>query len=80
MDNLKTVSIATKFSSQLNSDSISSQLKIVAELIKARDLRGNGLNRDVFYVHMGGFDGHYDLANILETRLPSLNSAVKNFW
>ncbi len=37
-------------------DSINSQLKLVAGLIKAKSERGNGINRDVFYLQMGGFD------------------------
>lgn len=61
-------------------DAINQQLKLVAQLIAARDSRGSGVNRDVFFVQMGGFDTHSDMANILDDRLPALNTAVSNFW
>ena len=55
-------------------------MKMVAELIAAREQRGNGVNRDVFYVQMGGFDAHSELKEIMNGRLPSLNYAIKSFW
>jgi hypothetical protein len=61
-------------------DDINQQLKLVAQLIAARDKRGNGKNRDVFFVQMGGFDTHSEEAKILAGRLPALNQAVGNFW
>jgi uncharacterized protein (DUF1501 family) len=56
------------------------QLKLVAQLILNRDKRGNGINRDVFFVDMGGFDTHSEMADILSNKLPALNQAVGNFW
>jgi len=53
---------------------------LVARLIKIRDLRGKGINRDVFYCKMGGYDGHFHLAEIMENKLPSLNHAISSFW
>jgi len=61
-------------------DAINQQLKLVAQLMAARENRGNGINRDVFFVYMGGYDTHSDMANILNDRLPALNQAVANFW
>jgi uncharacterized protein (DUF1501 family) len=63
-----------------NVDSITSQLKLVAKLISIRNDRGNGINRDVFYCEMGGYDAHFELDTIMENKLPSLNFAVKSFW
>jgi hypothetical protein len=48
--------------------SINQQLKLVAQLIANRDKRGNGLNREVFFVEFGGFDTHSDQNDILGDR------------
>lgn len=64
----------------LNVGEISSQLQLVARLIRLRDLRGKGINRDVFYCEMGGFDAHFHLAEVMENKLPSLNHAISSFW
>ncbi len=53
---------------------------MVAQLIAAREERGNGINRDVFYVQMGGFDAHSELKEIMNGRLPSLDFAIARFW
>jgi hypothetical protein len=29
---------------------------------------------------MGGYDGHFHLAEIMENKLPSLNHAISSFW
>ena len=87
----KTDTLAEKFRSinlltdfvipgHLNVGEISSQLQLVARLIRLRDLRGNGINRDVFYCEMGGFDAHFHLAELMENKLPSLNHAISSFW
>ncbi len=55
-------------------------MKLVAELIAARDQRGNGVNRDVFTAYMGGFDGHSELKATMNNRLPALDNAIKKFW
>ena len=65
---------------QYNVGGIISQLKLVANLIALRDERGNGINRDVFFVEMGGFDSHFKVTTVLENKFPSLNMAVKLFW
>ncbi len=79
---VNSISLATPFSipPELNVGGISSQLELVARLIRLRDQRGNGINRDVFYCEMGGFDAHFQLAEVLKNRLPSLNYAVSTFW
>jgi hypothetical protein len=76
------MSLATPFNipPELNVGGISSQLELVARLIRSRDQRGNGVNRDVFYCEMGGFDAHFHLAEVLNNKLPSLNHAVATFW
>ena len=65
---------------ELNAGGISSQLKMVAKLIRLRNERGKGINRDVFYCEMGGFDSHFQVAEVLNEKLPSLNHAVSTFW
>ena len=65
----------TTFPANLDTAGISSSLKLVARLMQIRNERGSGVNRDVFHVQQGGYDGHFDLENNLLTRLPSLNQA-----
>lgn len=78
---MRGVKLQTAFSQQgPDIGAINQQLRLVAQLIAARDGRGNGVNRDVFFVYFGGFDTHSDQANILDDRLPALNTAVANFW
>ena len=78
---MRGIQLETPFShSGPDIDAINQQLKLVAQLMKARESRGNGVNRDVFFVQMGGFDTHSEMADILADRLPALNQAVGNFW
>ena len=55
----------------LNIGQITSQLKLVARLINIRNERGNGINRDVFYCEMGGYDAHFQLDTIMENKVRS---------
>ena len=80
VDIIRQTKLQTSFSSPLDVGNINRQLKLVAELITARHLRAQGINRDVFYVQMGGFDAHSDLDAVLKSKLPSLNTAIRNFW
>ncbi|KAL7553976.1 hypothetical protein ACHAWF_017328 [Thalassiosira exigua] len=82
VSSLRGASLATDFTTPgtLDVGEISSQLKMVARLITVRNERGNGINRDVFYCEMGGFDAHSKLATVMENKLPSLNHAVSSFW
>ncbi|KAL7554934.1 hypothetical protein ACHAWF_018496 [Thalassiosira exigua] len=79
---LRATSLATSFASPAatNVGGITSQLKLIAKLINIRNERGNGINRDVFYCEMGGYDSHFQLASVFENKLPSLNHAVATFW
>lgn len=79
-DDLANTFTLTQFTTSNDPSGINQQLKRVAQLIALRNQRGQGINRDVFYVEMGGFDAHSDVLNNLETRLPSLNTAIANFW
>jgi uncharacterized protein (DUF1501 family) len=78
----RSVNLVTDFviPAHLNVGEISSQLQLVARLIRLRDLRGEGINRDVFYCEVGGFDAHKNLAEVMENKLPSLNHAISSFW
>lgn len=76
------VQLATSFPipADMNVGGISSQLEQIARLIKARNERGNGIDRDVFYCEMGGYDAHFQLHEVMKNKLPSLNHAVTTFW
>jgi len=81
VETLRGIKLSTDFSSKApDIDDISKQMKLVAELIAAKDQRGNGVNRDVFTVYMGGFDGHSELKATMNNRLPALDNAIKKFW
>lgn len=77
VESIRGVKTVSTFTTILDTAGISSSLKQVSRLIQIRNERGGGINRDVFHVQQGGYDGHFDLANNLETRLPSLNHAGK---
>ena len=76
------VQLVTSFPipSNLNVGGITSQLKQIAMLIRARNERGKGINRDVFYCEMGGYDAHFQVSQVMQNKLPSLNHAVATFW
>lgn len=64
-----------------NDDSLQEKLEMVAKLIALRDQRGNGgINREVFFLEVAGYDHHAQLNYNLKTKLPALNSAIENFW
>jgi len=79
---LRSTDLATSFPTPGKTDigGIASNLKLVAQLINIRNERGNGINRDVFYCEMGGYDAHFQVGTIMENKLPSLNHAVATFW
>lgn len=49
----------SSFPTHLDANAIGSQLKLIARLIKIRNERGSGVNRDVFHAQMSGFDAHF---------------------
>ena len=49
----------SSFSTHLDANAIGSQMKLIARLIKIRNERGRGINRDVFHAQMSGFDAHF---------------------
>ena len=77
---LRSIKLTTDFTKSADIDDIAKQVKMVAELIAAREQRGDGVNRDVFHIQMGGFDAHTDLKEVFNDKLPSLNYAIKQFW
>ncbi len=56
---------------------IGRQLKSVAKMIAGRQSTGN--NRPIFFVKMGGFDGHQNLLTSHQSLLAELNGALKAF-
>jgi hypothetical protein len=77
---LKTTHLMTEFSSPTDVGDINKSLRIVAEMIAGRNKRVDGLNRDVFYIQLRGFDHHAEVKQGLDLSLPSLNKGLRNFW
>ena len=77
---LKETHLMTDFSSPTDVGDINKSLRIVAEMIAGRNKRVDGLNRDVFYIQLRGFDHHAEVKQALDLSLPSLNKGLKNFW
>ena len=71
---LEQINITTHF----EEDNLSVQLKQVAKLIKSKDIRG--VDRDVFYTTMYGFDHHADLMSNTNELFPILDYAIESFW
>jgi uncharacterized protein (DUF1501 family) len=57
---------------------IGKQLQMVARLIAARG--GLAQKRQIFYVHMGGYDFHADLVNGQAAKLKDLSNAMTAFY
>jgi len=73
-DRLKNAPSAADF----GGSSLSKKLSTVAKLISAR--RDLGTSRQVFFVSMGGFDNHSDLAAKHSGLLGEVDAAVDNFY
>jgi len=63
--------------SYATNDNLQMQFHQVARLIAARTTRK--VERDLFYVKIGGFDTHSDNAEILEEKFTSINDALQGF-
>jgi hypothetical protein len=77
---LKRTHLMTEFSAPVDLGDINKSLKMIAEMIVGRNSRVDGLNRDVFYIQLRGFDHHAEVKEGLDTSLPSLNKGLQNFW
>eukprot|EP00957_Ditylum_brightwellii_P184634 14062090-Ditylum_brightwellii.AAC.1 len=60
------------------SGSLGEKLATVSKLIKTQEQRG--INRDAFFVKIGGFDAHAYAKQNLENNLPGVESAVRSFY
>ena len=76
-ESIRGVRPVTPFSTSKDTGGLTSQLKLISRLIAIRNERGGGINRDVFHAQQGGYDGHFDLALNLASKLPTLNFASK---
>ena len=56
---------------------IEKQLEVVARMINVSNIRGT--ERDLFLVHLGGWDSHSNLELTLLNKLPVLNEAIEGF-
>jgi len=72
-DALQSATLDTTFTDS----SIGRQMEGVSKLIKTKAIRG--VDRDVFYVAMSGFDSHINLNLSLDILLPQMNSAMAEF-
>jgi len=55
------------------------KLKMISKLIQAHDERG--VNRDAFYVTMGGYDTHTSMKEVLDfDKFPDLNKGIESFY
>ncbi|HIJ80143.1 MAG TPA: DUF1501 domain-containing protein [Desulfuromonadales bacterium] len=72
---LKGVSLTTSYD---QTNSLSLQLQMVARLIAARNSLGS--KRQVFFVSLGGFDTHDNLATLHPPLLTALGSALSSFY
>lgn len=77
---LKETHLLTEFTTKTDVGDINKSLRIVAEMIVGRNKRIDGLNRDVFYIQLRGFDHHAQVKQGLDSSLPSLNTGLTNFW
>jgi uncharacterized protein (DUF1501 family) len=72
------LSTVGEISTPFQSGSLSAQLRMVAQMIAARDALG--LKRQVFFVGLGGFDTHNNLNNDHPPLLTEINSAMSAFY
>ena len=72
------VNLATNFDLVPGANELADQMKIVARLIAAR--RALGSRRQIFFVSLGGFDTHSDLAPKHAELLTKLDEAVAAFY
>jgi len=72
------LSTVGEISTPFQSGSLSAQLRMVAQMIAARDVLG--LKRQVFFVGLGGFDTHNNLNNDHPPLLTEINSAMSAFY
>jgi len=71
---LDAVNLQTSYSP---SGTLSKQLYQVAKLIAAREDRN--VERDLFYVSIGGFDAHSNAAEVLDDKFADINTALQEF-
>src|SRR5467141_3683419 len=69
---------ATPLQTQFPNTSIGNQLKQVAQIIKVKN--NLGVNRQVFFCSLGGFDTHSDQIHIQQNLLSQVSPAMKAFF
>jgi len=72
-----TLDATTLLTDYATDSSLSKQLNQVARLIAARQDRK--VERDLFYVNIGGFDAHSNSAEVLDEKFQQINSALQEF-
>ena len=69
---------ATSNSSEFQQDSsMGKQFRLCSELMASHEARG--VDRDVFFVSMPGFDSHSDVSETLQDQFQELNAALEEF-
>ncbi len=66
-----------KLSSSYHDDKLGNAMKMISKLIATRDIRG--VDRDIFYVSMSGWDAHGKLEWNQRTHLSIVDNAIKAF-
>jgi uncharacterized protein (DUF1501 family) len=69
---------ATPLQTSFPNTSLGNQLKQVAQIIKVKN--NLGVNRQVFFCSLGGFDTHSDQINIQQNLLSQVSPAMKAFF
>ena len=68
---------AVTLSQTFGSGSLSVQLELVAKAINAS--HALDMDRAVFFVELGGFDTHSDVATVLESQMGEIDAALQSF-
>lgn len=73
----KAVSNVPEFTTVFSSTSLSEDLRMVAKIIAAQ--AAMGMNRQTFFVNVGGWDMHSNLLTYHDSKLTELNNALAEF-
>mmetsp|Transcript_10482 Transcript_10482/g.15790 ORF Transcript_10482/g.15790 Transcript_10482/m.15790 type:complete len:377 (+) Transcript_10482:45-1175(+) len=72
-DSLKSTSLSTSFPDT----DLGMQMELIAKMIKTKDSRG--VDRDMFYAEIGGFDTHSNIKPLFDERTQVINSGIEAF-
>lgn len=73
-----TIKEVEEFNVTFSETNISQDLRMIAKIIKSRTVFG--MNRQIFYVNLGGWDNHSNLLNTQRDNFQILNQALVEFY